>query len=269
VPPSRHARPPVRKGRDFSKPPTFQINQPPGGLYGYQGLGPHRRRAGGRSGRSCPLVQQLRGLPALRGALSHGPCAGTGFLESHGRSARKEREVSGFQSRLTGTRAASRSLSAVAATLEAMSQSARCWAWLLLSGVLVGCAAAPHTVRRQEAGCEQEAASFGEVCQHESSLLAVCEGQQCAAYRCWEVAVDAGTGSGGTPSHPSRCQWGPVERSLAAVPEGSSRRDEAGDRTSRGAAHLRVQAVWRGGTLQSAVIEAAVEPARAGLSEAG
>jgi len=59
--------------------------------------------------------------------------------------------------------------------------------WLLLSGVLVSCAAVPHEVGTGEAGCEQEAASFEEVCQHDSSLLAVCEGQQCAAYRCWEV----------------------------------------------------------------------------------
>ena len=59
--------------------------------------------------------------------------------------------------------------------------------WLLLSGVLVGCAAVPHAADPGEAGCEQEAASFAEVCQHESSLLAVCVGQQCAAYRCWEV----------------------------------------------------------------------------------
>ena len=76
----------------------------------------------------------------------------------------------------------------MAATLEAMSQSARCWAWLLLSGVLVGCAGAPHAVRQEQAGCEQEPASFEEVCQDQSSLLAVCEQGQCAAYRCREVA---------------------------------------------------------------------------------
>jgi uncharacterized lipoprotein (TIGR02269 family) len=60
--------------------------------------------------------------------------------------------------------------------------------WLLLSGLLVGCAAAPITVGPEEAGCEQEAASFEDVCQQEGTLLAVCEGGQCAAYRCWEVA---------------------------------------------------------------------------------
>lgn len=76
----------------------------------------------------------------------------------------------------------------MAATLEAMSQSARCWAWLLLSGVLVGCAAAPHAVRQEQAGCEQAPASFEQVCQDERSLLAVCEQGQCAAYRCWQVA---------------------------------------------------------------------------------
>jgi uncharacterized lipoprotein (TIGR02269 family) len=31
-------------------------------------------------------------------------------------------------------------------------------------------------------------ASFEEVCQQEGSLLAICDGQQCAAYKCWEVA---------------------------------------------------------------------------------
>jgi len=68
-----------------------------------------------------------------------------------------------------------------------MSESTRGWLWLLLSGVLVSCAAAPHAVGPQQAGCEQGAASFEEVCQHERSLLAVCAGDQCAAYRCWEV----------------------------------------------------------------------------------
>jgi uncharacterized lipoprotein (TIGR02269 family) len=63
------------------------------------------------------------------------------------------------------------------------------WLWLLLvSGVLAGCAGVPHSVGQGEAGCEQEAASFEEVCQQESSLLALCEGRQCAAYRCREVA---------------------------------------------------------------------------------
>ena len=52
----------------------------------------------------------------------------------------------------------------------------------------MGCAAVPHKVGPGDAGCEQEAASFEEVCQHESSLLAVCAGQQCAAYRCAQVA---------------------------------------------------------------------------------
>jgi uncharacterized lipoprotein (TIGR02269 family) len=67
-------------------------------------------------------------------------------------------------------------------------RESRNWVWLLLSGVLVGCAAVPHSVREEQAGCEQEPASFEEMCQQEGSLLAVCEGQQCAVYRCWEVA---------------------------------------------------------------------------------
>ncbi|HEX8705554.1 MAG TPA: TIGR02269 family lipoprotein [Myxococcaceae bacterium] len=69
-----------------------------------------------------------------------------------------------------------------------MSQRALYWVGLLLSSVLAGCAAAPHAVGPQEAGCEQEPASFEEVCQQQSTLLAVCEGVQCAAYRCREVA---------------------------------------------------------------------------------
>ena len=69
-----------------------------------------------------------------------------------------------------------------------MSARSRGWLWLLLSGALVGCAAVPQAVREEETGCEQEAASFEEVCQQEGTLVAVCEGRQCAAYRCWEVA---------------------------------------------------------------------------------
>jgi uncharacterized lipoprotein (TIGR02269 family) len=60
--------------------------------------------------------------------------------------------------------------------------------WLLLSGLLVGCAAAPYAVGPEEAGCEQTPASFEEVCYQQDTLLALCEGGQCAAYRCWEVA---------------------------------------------------------------------------------
>ncbi len=60
--------------------------------------------------------------------------------------------------------------------------------WALLSSVLVGCAAASHTVGPEETGCEEQPASFEEVCSQQDSLLAVCEGGQCAAYRCWEVA---------------------------------------------------------------------------------
>ncbi len=46
----------------------------------------------------------------------------------------------------------------------------------------------PHSVSEEEEGCEREASSFEEVCQQEGTLLAVCEGGQCAAYQCWEVA---------------------------------------------------------------------------------
>jgi len=58
----------------------------------------------------------------------------------------------------------------------------------LLCAVLTACASASSSVRQEEAGCEPEAASFEEVCQQEGSLLAVCAGRQCAAYRCREVA---------------------------------------------------------------------------------
>jgi uncharacterized lipoprotein (TIGR02269 family) len=59
---------------------------------------------------------------------------------------------------------------------------------LLLCAVLTACATTASSVREEDAGCEQQAVSFEEVCQQEGSLIAVCEGQQCAAYRCWEVA---------------------------------------------------------------------------------
>ncbi|HEX8703324.1 MAG TPA: TIGR02269 family lipoprotein [Myxococcaceae bacterium] len=67
-----------------------------------------------------------------------------------------------------------------------MSERVRGWLWLLVSCALVGCAGVPHAER--EEGCEQKGATFEEVCQQEGTLLAVCEGGQCAAYRCWEVA---------------------------------------------------------------------------------
>jgi uncharacterized lipoprotein (TIGR02269 family) len=69
-----------------------------------------------------------------------------------------------------------------------MNPRERYWVWLLLSGVLVGCAAAPHAVGQEETGCDEQPTSFEEVCYQQDSLLAVCEGEQCAAYRCWEVA---------------------------------------------------------------------------------
>jgi uncharacterized lipoprotein (TIGR02269 family) len=69
-----------------------------------------------------------------------------------------------------------------------MSHRARDWKWGLLSAVLVGCAGVPLGAGQEQSGCEQQVASFEEVCQQEDSLLALCEGTQCAAYRCWEVA---------------------------------------------------------------------------------
>jgi uncharacterized lipoprotein (TIGR02269 family) len=69
-----------------------------------------------------------------------------------------------------------------------MSQRTRYTVWLLLSGLLMGCAAAPHAVGPEETGCDEPSASFEEVCHQQDTLLAVCEGGQCAAYRCWEVA---------------------------------------------------------------------------------
>ncbi len=77
---------------------------------------------------------------------------------------------------------------AQAARFQAMSERARGVLWLLVSFALVGCAAVPPGVREEEAGCEQEGATFEQVCQQEGTLVAVCEGGQCAAYRCREVA---------------------------------------------------------------------------------
>ena len=70
-----------------------------------------------------------------------------------------------------------------------MRQRARYWVWLLFSGLWVGCAAAPHAVGPEETGCDEQPASFEEVCHQDATLVAMCEGGQCAAYRCWEVAA--------------------------------------------------------------------------------
>jgi uncharacterized lipoprotein (TIGR02269 family) len=69
-----------------------------------------------------------------------------------------------------------------------MRQRARDWAWLLLSGLLVGCAAAPYAVGPEATGCDEQPASFEEVCYQQDALLAVCSGTQCAMYRCRQVA---------------------------------------------------------------------------------
>jgi uncharacterized lipoprotein (TIGR02269 family) len=62
------------------------------------------------------------------------------------------------------------------------------WIWLLACGVLAACATTPSS-EGESPGCEvaAEAISFEEACTHESSLLALCEGEQCGLYRCREV----------------------------------------------------------------------------------
>jgi uncharacterized lipoprotein (TIGR02269 family) len=71
-----------------------------------------------------------------------------------------------------------------------MAKTSRWWVWLLLCGVLTACATTPSSAREEEAGCETagQAVSFEEACEEEGSLLAVCDAQQCAEYRCREVA---------------------------------------------------------------------------------
>ncbi|MFL5349215.1 MAG: TIGR02269 family lipoprotein [Hyalangium sp.] len=60
--------------------------------------------------------------------------------------------------------------------------------WLLALGALAACATIPapenESVDNEEVG---HAVSFQEACQDESSLLALCHGQQCGLYRCREV----------------------------------------------------------------------------------
>jgi uncharacterized lipoprotein (TIGR02269 family) len=60
--------------------------------------------------------------------------------------------------------------------------------WLLLSGLLVGCATVPDALGPEQTGCDEQPVSFEELCYQQDALLAVCEVGQCAAYRCWEVA---------------------------------------------------------------------------------
>jgi uncharacterized lipoprotein (TIGR02269 family) len=62
------------------------------------------------------------------------------------------------------------------------------WQWALVAVASVACATAPVSAS-ESAGCEEvaETFSFQEVCSQESSLVAVCAGEQCGLYRCQEV----------------------------------------------------------------------------------
>jgi uncharacterized lipoprotein (TIGR02269 family) len=91
--------------------------------------------------------------------------------------------------------------------------------WLLLSAVLAGCASVPQAAREEETGCQQKAASFEQVCQQEGSLLAVCEGRQCAAYRCWEVAESF------RGSQVVRTRWASRPPQPAPLPSPQTRRE--------------------------------------------
>jgi uncharacterized lipoprotein (TIGR02269 family) len=68
--------------------------------------------------------------------------------------------------------------------------SRRSWRgmWLLVLCLLAACATVPapesESVDNEELG---HAASFEQACQDDSSLLALCHGQQCGLYRCREV----------------------------------------------------------------------------------
>ena len=60
--------------------------------------------------------------------------------------------------------------------------------WLLVTVALGACATVPSP-GSEALGCEEtaEAAPFEEVCARESSLVALCPGEQCGLYRCREV----------------------------------------------------------------------------------
>ncbi|HVG64316.1 MAG TPA: TIGR02269 family lipoprotein [Hyalangium sp.] len=101
-----------------------------------------------------------------------------------------------------------------------------CWQWVLAAVALAACATTPAS-RSEEAGCEvaTEAASYNEVCEQESSLVAVCAGEQCGLYRCREVRKSLTVGRvvlarfpvGGLPNPQVRPQrhWGSAQE----VPE--------------------------------------------------
>jgi len=61
------------------------------------------------------------------------------------------------------------------------------WKWLLAAVALAACATTPSG--SEGPGCEEaaEAAPYEEPCAHESSLVALCVGEQCGLYRCREV----------------------------------------------------------------------------------
>jgi len=69
-----------------------------------------------------------------------------------------------------------------------MIQRVRDGVGLLLSALLVGCAAAHHVLGPADTGCDEQPASFEEVCRQQDTLLAICAGPQCGVYRCSEVA---------------------------------------------------------------------------------
>jgi uncharacterized lipoprotein (TIGR02269 family) len=93
--------------------------------------------------------------------------------------------------------------------------------WWLLSGLLVGCAAAPHALGPEQTGCDEQPASFEQVCQQEDTLLALCEGGQCAAYRCREVAEYLRVGQ------VVRTRW-PIRPPLPRPPPSPQTRREVG-----------------------------------------
>lgn len=73
-----------------------------------------------------------------------------------------------------------------AVRLGAMFQRLRRWMWLLLCAGLMACATTQSSVGEAiEAG--ERSASFEELCAEQESLLPLCDGQQCALYRCRDV----------------------------------------------------------------------------------
>jgi uncharacterized lipoprotein (TIGR02269 family) len=88
--------------------------------------------------------------------------------------------------------------------------------WLLVSFALAACATA-QPVGSDGSGDADEgpAVSFEEACQDESSLLALCAGQQCGMYRCREVMKHLTVGQ-------VVRTWAEVEP-LAGVGEGAQR----------------------------------------------